>query len=263
MVMVAVLLVLNRRFLIGSLALLFSVLVRQNNIAWAPLLMAVAATMAAVTPRKRVLAIASATIGFVILGILFALFVIINKGVAIGDRAAHPAFSFHTGNIAFTLFMMGVFFGPIGALRWKNAIRMQRSWWLAITLLTLILFGSFENSHPYNGPGEEWYLRNAILIFAARSLATRAVFFIPVLVGLLFAAYSASRNASLVAVYAASIPYLAASWLVEPRYSLIPVTAVALLRPMEEERSEWLLLGWFIVGSAILYYGTALGWFFI
>src|SRR5262249_52434071 len=83
----------------------------------------------------------------------FVLFVIVNRGVAIGDREHHPPFRFHSDSVFFGLFIVFVVFLPLHLANLPRIARLLRArpWWLLIVgaLCLLFWFGtSFD--HPYN-----------------------------------------------------------------------------------------------------------------
>lgn len=177
---------------------------------------------------------------FILTGILFIIFVIINQGVALGDKEAHPTFSLHTGNIFFMLFLFFIIFLPtiIQHLNYFfKDFKNNYFKFISIGLLIFIIYIlTFINNHPYNIDWGDYFIRNRILIYFTSTLFLKTIFFIPILISI----YSLSKmkfyfNKYL--IFLISIIYLLPSWLIEQRYYIIPFTMYLLF--IKKEKSKF------------------------
>lgn len=175
----------------------------------------------------------------------FAAFVIVNKGVAIGDREYHPAFTLHAGNILFALFVVCVVFLPLHAANLPRIARLlrERPWWLLAVAggVCFFLFGA-NFDHPYN----DWdhCLRNKVLNRVEDSALYRAVFAAGVVLALLSLAVTELRDRSFTLLYPIAVLSLAPAWLVDPRYTIPALALFALFRARQSWALEWAILGW-------------------
>jgi len=179
----------------------------------------------------------------------FTVFVVLNKGVSLGDRQAHPTFEFRPGNVFFALFVVFVVFLPLHVANLPRIVELvrRRPWWLLVVAgaLLLFLFGTHFD-HPYN----QWdrLLRNKILRYVGSNALYGAIFFGTVALALLSLAATQLKEASFFLLYPMAILHLAPSWLIDPRYSIPALAMFVLCRA----RSSWLVEGANLAWSALL-----------
>lgn len=242
------------RFTLAGAAGLLACVVRQNNIIW----VGFAAVMAYLVeygwhwrpvtePLRRFWS-------YVFTGALFVVFVFVNRGVAVGDTAAHPSFSLHMTNVWFLLFISFFLFLPLAVAHRREIAALFGRWWVWATGAGLFaLFAlTFVNDHPYNIVWGEYYLRNRLLIFFSSSWLWKTVFFVPAALAVVF--FSRIRlRPNWWLLYPATVLFLLPSWLVEHRYYLIPLTLFLLVRASEDEVVERAQLAWFVTGSVLAF----------
>ena len=194
----------------------------------------------------------------------FAVFVAINRGVAIGDRHHHPAFELHTGNVLFALFVVFVAFLPLHLANLPRILTLlrERRWWLVLAGAALVLFlfaASFD--HPYNA----WRhcLHNKVLIRAAGNGACRVLFCLAAVGAVLSLAVTELRAPGLVLLYPLAVLSLAPAWLVEPRYAIPALALFVLFRTRQSWRVEWMNLAWCGMLSLFILDGTFTETFFL
>lgn len=194
----------------------------------------------------------------------FAVFVVLNKGISLGDRSAHPAFEFRAGNVLFALFTVFVVFLPLHVANLPRVVQMIRArpWWLLVVAAVGVLFYCGTRfDHPYN----RWdrFLRNKFLIRIVDNPAFAALFFVAVAVALLSLAATRLKDRSFYLLYPVAVLSLAPSWLIDPRYAIPALALFVLFRT----RSSWLVesanLGWSAALSLLILDGTARQAFFL
>jgi len=183
--------------------------------------------------------------------LLFAVFVILNEGIAVGDRTGHQA-GFYLGNIYFFLVIAGVLFFPITISRIIEIVRLK-SWrkiGVGITV-GLLISTSFAillpQLHPYNG--DLRFLRNIILNVSYHDY--KWAYMAAIFLGYLsLHTLKLQKNSFL--VYPFTAMYLLPSWLIEQRYAIVSISLLLVMRKEESAKTEWLTIFYYIALSALL-----------
>lgn len=254
LVLLSVLLVLRGHRLAAAGVAILAVLVRQTNIICLAFVLALAYVEdhGFTLSRDRVVPFLRRHLPFVLALAAFAVFVVTNRGVALGDGSAHPL-KFRLGNVYLFLFLYFFVLLPVHLAALPRALaglRDPRVLGFALALFGVFMF-TFVNDHPYNlasveafrysddaaFTGQEPFLHNQLLHVATRDLAGRLLFFVPVLLSCLLLLKTRLVQTRFVLVYALALALLTPSWLIEPRYCLVPL---ALLLMARERESPWL-----------------------
>jgi alpha-1,2-glucosyltransferase len=240
----------------AALALTSSMTVRQTNVIWLLFIVGYAAlsderfeysAAHLVRLTRRTL---PALVGIA----LFALFVWLNGGVAMGSMDEHVVRR-AVGNVYFCLFVYFFLFLPTNLfVLWKNRREMidPRLWALLVAAYALYRSG-YRLDSPYNFiPG---FLRNEILMYFDRDETLRNAFFFPVALTLAALFHTPLRTRGSYALYPLTILLLLPTELIEHRYYIIPMTLVTLLRLHENDVVEGItavgcaaLSAYFVVG---------------
>lgn len=240
----------RKRFVLAGLFGLLSCGVRQNNVLWVGLALVMAYLEAYGWQWRPPRGSLRKFWPFLVPGLVFVVYVVVNGGVAFGDTAAHPSFSMHLTNVWFLLFISFFLFLPLAVAHRKDMVEVARRWWVwaaGAGLLVLFAF-TFINDHPYNLILSEYYLRNRLLIFFTSSWVWKTAFFVPAALAVVFFAVVPLRK-NWWLLYPATVFFLVPSWLVEQRYYLIPLTLFLLARRDEGKIVERVQLLWFVVGA--------------
>jgi hypothetical protein len=146
---------------------------------------------------------------------------------------AHPDAVLHLGNPIFALFLIAILLPLQSLLDLRTFVRVAKArpaWWL-VPIVTFALFATlFTVDHPYNRVALEVNLRNAWLVRVQSDPWVWSGF------GLTATLAASSFGVSLLARPQAwllapfALVFLASAWLIEPRYSLIPLTLYLCLR---------------------------------
>jgi alpha-1,2-glucosyltransferase len=240
----------SRPFLLAIFFLL-AVFVRQNNVLWAPLLFALllpAAPAWSVVLRrpKAMLQIAWPLLPPVIVFLLFVAWTgraSLNPDLAL----AHPFPAFSSGNIFFTLFLFMVLFLPLVAARARATVRLLRhpSTWLLLVALFTAFSISFAVDHPANS--EVGRLRDTILLAADAGGLPGFFFWLAGAIAVLTMMATPLARRSFLWIYPLSLLYLGGSWLIDPRYAIVPLVLFLLLRKPSSWRMDILQLGYNIL----------------
>lgn len=235
---------------------LVSVLIRQNNIAWLMFFWAyLYVSENGFSLGFRSLAAFFSRSGVFIAGfMLFGVFVFLNRGVAIGDRSMHPDFSLHTGNIYFVLFTFFVLFLPLNIANLAKVAGVLRKpgVWAALLVFFAVYLATFSNTHPYNQPRLACYLHNKILLYVSGGLWMKTLFFAMAAYAALSISVTRLTEKGHLLIYPAAFFFLLPSWLIEPRYYLIPFTLFLLFREKQKPLVEYFSVGYSICLSLAL-----------
>ncbi|WP_432722866.1 hypothetical protein R0381_001432 [Jeongeupia wiesaeckerbachi] len=262
-------LALRRQAIPAALILALSMCVRQQNVIW---LLAVPVLVYCRDSGfrwcretlKAQLAGGAAVYGLALAG--FAVFVLWNGGVAVGDRGAHQLSGLFVGNVFFMLLLYAIFLLPSVIANLPATLAYARHHgaaplWLA-ALLVVYLFG-FQNSHPYNAIQPEYFLRNGLLTLLSSSLPVKLLFFIPIALAALDWLAMAQRRPELYVIAAFSVLALLPSWLIEQRYMMIPFALLLLYRDEDRPGVQALTAALYAVVAVVFVYGTATLRFFL
>lgn len=248
LVIFSVYLLLKGRYYLSGLVAILSMSIRQNNIIW--LLFSLAFILLKTNGgwRKGVVHL----FGIV----LFIYFVIINRGVVVGDRQFHPLTISNLGNVYLMLFLIFFLFLPVflnSLTRIVEFLKQNRIVVLAIFITYFIFMKTFSNPHPFNQ--STYFLRNRILIFFTKSDIYMSFFFIFVVVSILtvFVNHYHFKIGPLIFIF--SLISLVPLTLVEQRYYLIPLSLWLLFRKKVNPAVELTVLLLFIVYSLIIFKG--------
>ena len=257
LVLVAFYLALDRHYTLAGLAGMLSILARTNNIAWfAFLFVFIYYDLYGLDLRQFIPSLRQTWIfwlGFA----LFLAFLIWNGGIGIGDKSSQPLFKLETGNVSFLLFIFALLLLPLNLVSLPGIIRLvaTRRWVLLLILLTCAgLFLVYHNTHKYNNIRPEYFLRNGLLIRMVTDLPLRAVYFAVVAFSLLSLSATQLAQKRFYWLYPFTLLSLLPFWLIEPRYSFVPLSLFLLFRVERKGWAEWLQVAYGAVLSLILLY---------
>src|SRR3989338_700703 len=162
---------------------------------------------------------------FLLTCFLFLIFGLVNKGFAVGNLSgAHPSFTIYPGNVYWLLFLFFVLFLPQNIYNISSFfLFLKKNKKLLYPILFFIIVSAltFNNSHPWNQYPE--HLRNRILILFNSYYLNKLIFFIIISYSLLSLSQIKLINKVLYLIYPFSFLSLAPMWLIESRYSIIPL----------------------------------------
>ncbi len=254
-------LTLEKRYTLAGLAGIASVLARTNNISWLVFLFAYTCSgeygwnwRRAWQERGRLLRMTGAYwLGFA----LFAVFLVANQGIAIGDKSTQPLFKFELGNLYFLLFLFLFLFLPQNLALLSRVVRLVfRHLWIlpAFLVLFLVFTLSFHNTHPYNNVYPDYYVRNALLMAVDAHFGWKIAYFVPIALSIVLLAVVRLGSRVHYWIYPFTLLSLIPFWLVEPRYYFVPLSLFILLRQQVGKKWEWLGVAYNLTCSLALLY---------
>jgi alpha-1,2-glucosyltransferase len=259
LVLVALFLVLARHYTLAGLVGILSILARTNNIAWFAFLYVLVYTQNYGLDWRAFFRSWRETWVFWLGFGLFLAFLILNHGIALSDASVQPLFRFETGNLFFLLFLCFFLFLPRNLAGLPQIAKLLRAhrWVLIALVLTFGLYWlTFRVDHPFNLVELDYYWRNRLLLSASQHAGEKALFFLPVALASLSLAVIRLREKRFYWLYPFAVFSLVPFWLIEPRYSFVPLSLFLLFK---EEGAPWverLTLVLYVFCSAILVYLT-------
>lgn len=261
LLLLAVLAVTRRQFHATGVLMIVSVVVRQTYIVWMAMLGLWTVMVSVAAPvRQLVTRVSSFGVG----AGLFLLFVIVNRGVAVGDRDNHPDMEFQTENLLFMLVCFCVMFLPLIVSQLPRIARLHRALLVGVPLASaLLFFGTFRVDHSGNTQWQDYYVRNAMLEAMTSSPAVGAVASMAIALAVLSLCVTRLRQPAHYLLYPFAALSVMPIWLVEQRYYMPVFALFMLFRESASPRVERTLLGGFIVIALYLFAGVVDGSLFL
>jgi alpha-1,2-glucosyltransferase len=258
-----------RRHFLSGLLLTVLVGVRQHEVIWAGFaaLLAIGASTAAWNPRDWKAWLATAWPYAMPLACFLA-FWYCNGSISLsqGEALLHPDLSLHMGNLYFFVLVTGMLM-PLHVLAGLRDFTMklrQQPWIAFLPLLVFVGFWfGFRADHPYNTGYPWYYLHNRLPVAIDHQPLVRLFAAAIVAATVCGLAWTRLRPAAAYWLYAAGALFLAASWLVELRYALVPLVIWLALRQQRGRAIEYATLALWLVLAVCMFYGTVTHRFFL
>ena len=248
----------NRTWL-SAVLLTLLVAVRQHEIVWIGLVAPLAAWP---SPGGQSGSAMRLLVRYLLPVACFAAFWIWNGSISLSreQSALHPDFSLHAGNLYCATLVAGLLL-PLHALAGFGAfaMRVRRSPWLALVPCALagaFWFG-FRADNPYNTVFPSYYLHNRLVAVLEPHDTPRALaagIFAIACCGL---AQIRLRPPMAWMLWPVAAAFLAASWLVELRYALVPLALWLALREPMQAKIEYATLALWAFLAVFLCHATA------
>jgi len=234
--LLSLLLLLNKRYYLSGLFILLSMFIRQVNIIWAALFGIIVLSNSLTDnwekPNKKTLLLLD-LIPYIIIGIAFIVFYILNDGVAVGDRWAHSGNKLFMANVYFFLFIHFICFLPMHVSNFNRIcsyIKKNKIFSISLFILFIFLAIRFNANHPYNHIFQELFLRNKIIELIAKNGISRIVFFLIILYTVFSLLQTALMEKKYYFLYFFTVVILVPARLVEYRYYIIPICLFILFK---------------------------------
>jgi len=261
LILLATLCHMRKYHLFSALVLLLAILVRQDNIIWVGLFLLWSMISHINYPRTltNLRSFFLHNLPYFALLCGFALFTLVNSGVAIGDRDAHTV-GIDFNNVYFFLVLFPVLFLPMIINSLPSIYHTLKRRLLPISIFS-ILFGAlsisdFQLNHSYNI--NPLFLHNKILHFFSDSTVGIPLGIILSVLTILFLCVKAYESKKytyqLLTLYVISAISLALHPLVEHRYAVIPAVLFILFAQQKNKVIYYLQLTYFALITSFLYW---------
>ncbi|MBN8727628.1 MAG: hypothetical protein J0H15_07980 [Xanthomonadales bacterium] len=260
---------LRQHHVLSALALLLLVGVRQHEVVWVGCLAALA-----VWPLWRERGIGGwriilATGAPYLLPVAgFVGFWAWNGSISLssGQAALHPDLSLHLGNIFFALFLAGVLLPLQVVAGWRDFLgATKRRPWLALVppAVFAVFWWGFHVDNPYNTVWPWFYIRNGLLLAVDGQPLWRAAFGLVATAAACGLAFTRLRPPGAAWLYVFAAVFLAASWLIEQRYVLVPFVLWLAFREQRGALIEYATFALWLVLAIFVFAGMVGGHFFL
>jgi len=263
LLLLAVLALTRDRFHLTGMLAILSVAVRQTYVVWLAML---GVWTAIVNSAGTLRQLARRGMSFGIAAALFLLFVLVNDGVAIGDRDSHPDMELHTENLLFMLVCFFLLFLPLIVSRLPQIARLHPAVLIGVGLSSVVLFfGTFRVDHPYNLNviTQDVFLRNAMLQAMTSSTLGRVATSAAITLAALSLFVIRLRQPVHYLIYPFAALSLMPVWLIEQRYYLPVFALFMVFRESASPGVERAIVAMNGVVALYLFAGVAQGWFFL
>jgi alpha-1,2-glucosyltransferase len=126
-----------------------------------------------------------------------------------------------------------------------------------------VYFFTFRSTHPYNLIDTDYYLRNKLLVEVTTHPGYRAAFFLPIAYALFSLCVIRLHQKSFYWLYPFTALSLIPFWLIEPRYSFVPLALFILFKKDLSPWVEWITIGMYVILSGVILYFTHNRTFFL
>lgn len=158
------------------------------------------------------------------------------------QSALHPDASLHAGNVFFAVLLAGLLlpFHAIAGFGEFLAHARTKPWLVAIPLLVFAAFWfGFRSDNPYNAQFPGYFIRNGLLLAIAHEPWVRALAAAITAIAACGLASTRLEPRAAYGLYPVAALFLAASWLVEQRYMLVPFVLFLACREHRGRAIEW------------------------
>jgi alpha-1,2-glucosyltransferase len=176
---------LKRRHVLAGLCGLLAVSLRQTAILWVGFVFVLVAleqcdTRATFTLRRALRNALRRGWPHLVVAGLFAVFVVLNKGIAVGDRSVQ-AVSVNPTIVYVFLICAWALFLPYNLGKAREVLGLLRRPWVAglVALGFPLYLATYRVTHQYNAPGLDFYLHNRLLTLMTRSTPWRVALYVP------------------------------------------------------------------------------------
>jgi hypothetical protein len=196
---------------------------------------------------------------------LFGTFVVMNRGIAVGDREAHNVAGLFLGNVYFFLFLTFFLFFPVLVDYGKVLFARFKEWKTLLFLcgLFIVYLLTFSVTHPYNQAEHTFFLRNKVLLFFSVTLVGKILFFLPIAGAVLFFSEVRLCERPFFLLYPATFLFFLPIWLIEQRYYLIPFTFFLVMREQRSMAAEVSMVLLSVMSALFFVYGITHHLFFL
>jgi len=261
-----------RRHVLAALFATALVGVRQHEVVWTGLfvMLAIGDDSLERVRREPVRVLASLW-PYVVPLAVFVAFWAWNGSISLSrtQAALHPDAKLHAGNPLFALLVAGLLL-PLqvfqGLPAFLAALRRDRPGWLLAAVPILVACGfwfGFHADNPYNTAYPWYYLHNHLPVLIEQRWYARALAALVAAGAACSLATFRLRPSSAYWLFPVALVFLAASWLVELRYVLVPLVLWLAFREHRSRPVEYATWALWLVLAVCMYVGTLTHWFFL
>ena len=249
LVLLTYLMLRKNKFIPASLLGILAVMVRQNNVIWIAYLIAVEFFMKPEFRAKEFLK----KLWPMYAGLAVVFWYILGHGIVPGDTARHPL-AIHFGNLWFFMLIMPLVFMPLFVYMAPEVYKAIKKHTAIYTVFTVSIVAlgliTFNSTHLYNSYYDIWF--NLLLFYIMKYMILKIIVLLIITYSIITVAEMYFDTQYVVLWIPATVAFLAVSWLIEPRYYIIPMVLFQLYRdPMPAEYENYLTIYLVIISCGL------------
>lgn len=197
--------------------------------------------------------------------IAFVVFVILNHGIAVGDRTNQTFGGLYPIQLFGFILVLWILLLPLHVANLPKIIQLlinKPAWIPVLAILLLVFLATFTISHPHNFRSD-YFLRNWFLYQLKDMFKYQLYAYVAIAWSLLSVAVTPFRSRAQYWLYPLSALALLPVWLIEQRYYIIPFILFMLFRLPQKSWVELMILAWSILLSIPLTIGFTSMKFFL
>ncbi len=266
LILLAVYFIFRKRYNIAGLILSVDVLVRQNNLIWLVFfnIYIYLKTYGFVFRLQYLNNHMKNTMSFILGPIIFDIFLMIFHRVSVGEQTLVYATAVVPNNLFIMLFMFLIIFLPLNISLIKQFIVYWRKKiiFLLPVLLAFFPFSKyFRVENPYNL--NTFFLHNWLFVYFTSGTYQKLIFFVILILTVMLIRIIKLHSKEDYLLYLFTIIFFIPLWFIDVRYYMVPLSLFILFKKNQKKSIEIFTAVYFILLSAICYYGIFTWKFFI
>lgn len=266
LILVGLYFIFKKRYNTAGIILSLDVLVRQNNLIWLVFLniYIYLKTYGLKLCPQYLNDHMKNTASFILGPIIFDIFLMIFHRVSVGEQTLVYATAVVPNNLFIMLFMSLIVFLPVLISLRKDFLVYWRKkiFFLAPVAFIFFLFSQyFRVENPYNL--NTFFLHNLLFVYFTSGIYQKLIFFVVLILTVMFIRIIKLHRKEDYLLYLFTVIFFIPLWFIDIRYYMTPLTLFMLFRKSQSQSVEVIASVYFILLSAVCYYGIYTWKFFI
>lgn len=266
LILIALYFIFKKRYITAGIILSLNVLVRQNNLIWLVFfnIYIYLKTYGFALRPQYLNDHMKNTVSFILGPIIFDIFLMIFHRVSVGEQTLVYATAVVPNNLFIMLFMSLIIFLPVLISLRKDFLVYWRKKLFYLIPAAVIFFPFsqyFRVENPYNL--NTFFLHNLLFVYFTSGIYQKLIFFVVLIFILMFVRIIKLHRKEDYLFYLFTVIFFIPLWFIDIRYYMTPLTLFMLFRKSQTQSVEIITSVYFILLSAICYYGIYTWKFFI
>ena len=204
------------------------------------------------------------TASFILGPIIFDIFLMIFQRVSVGEQTLVYATAVVPNNLFIMLFMFLIIFLPVLISLRKDFLVYWRKKIFYLVPLAFIFFPLsqyFRVENPYNL--NTFFLHNLLFVYFTSGIYQKLIFFVVLILTVMFVRIIKLHHKEDYLLYLFTVIFFIPLWFIDVRYYMTPLTLFMLFRKSQTQSVEIITSVYFVLISAVCFYGIYTWKFFI
>src|SRR3989338_6209663 len=266
LIIIAVYFIFRKKYHPAGIILSLDVLVRQNNLIWLVFLniYIYLKTYGLVLRGRYLNDHMKNTMTFILGPIIFDIFLMVYHRVSVCEQTLVYATAVVPNNLFIMLFMSLIIFLPVNISLIKKFIVYWRKKIFLLAPLVILFFPFnhyFRVENPYNL--NTFFLHNLLFVYFTSGIYQKLIFFVILILAVMFVRMIKLHHKEDYLFYLFTVIFFIPLWFIDIRYYMTPLSLFMLFRKSRTQSVEIITSVYFILLSAICYFGIYTWKFFI